>query len=350
MSEYAIPNKLQAVDWKTIDSQSASFQAAVKAKWTSQGYVWHEDLNTKSRGWNFTWNNYTPADEALLQQLKCKYLAYSYEVAPTTGTPHLQGVIYFPQEHTKREVLCKVSSKHISLHKIYVENGTTEYCTKNGNSLAYSSGKKPMTQKEKGQTQQSEYKQAYDLATSGRVDEINPLIQIKHLSALNAIAARTRVEIPSLNKPCGIYIHGLPGTGKSRVVRDTLGSNLFDMSVVGDWNRYSNETAVLFDEFDKSHASRGRDLKIWLDTAPFIARILYGSMKIRPTVFVIVSNYSLEEVFKSDPILLKAIQRRCTVIDVQEPIFNNPEEGIIMTDTGRALRDLIIKNLLLSRH
>lgn len=48
-----------------------------------------------SRRWCFTLNNYTDEDKARLDSLECVYLVYGFEVAPTTGTPHLQGFVIF---------------------------------------------------------------------------------------------------------------------------------------------------------------------------------------------------------------------------------------------------------------
>jgi len=47
--------------------------------------------NAKARGWLFTWNNYPDTYRAALDELECRYVCAGEEVAPTTGTPHLQG-------------------------------------------------------------------------------------------------------------------------------------------------------------------------------------------------------------------------------------------------------------------
>ena len=46
------------------------------------------------RAWTFTVNNYTPEQEEALKAAPCQYLVFGHELAPTTGTPHLQGYIY----------------------------------------------------------------------------------------------------------------------------------------------------------------------------------------------------------------------------------------------------------------
>ena len=50
----------------------------------------------RSRAYVFTLNNYTEEDEKYLQEvLQCRYIIYGRETAPETGTPHLQGYVYF---------------------------------------------------------------------------------------------------------------------------------------------------------------------------------------------------------------------------------------------------------------
>lgn len=87
---------------------------------------------TQSTGWCFTLNNYTDADEAALRSIPCRYMVYGREVAPTTGTPHLQGYIHF--ERTKR--LSGVRA--VFPHRTHLEprRGSPEqaanYCKKDG--------------------------------------------------------------------------------------------------------------------------------------------------------------------------------------------------------------------------
>ena len=56
--------------------------------------------------WCFTYNNYTKENEklicAIIQQY-CRYGCFSREIAPETGTPHLQGYIEFKRRHRPTE-------------------------------------------------------------------------------------------------------------------------------------------------------------------------------------------------------------------------------------------------------
>lgn len=49
----------------------------------------------KSEDWCFTLNNYKPAEVKKLEEYKCEYMIFGYEIAPTTGTKHLQGFMQF---------------------------------------------------------------------------------------------------------------------------------------------------------------------------------------------------------------------------------------------------------------
>ena len=55
--------------------------------------------NTKSKSWCWTLNNYSEEEVQNIQdsvkneKLGIKFLIFGKEVAPTTGTPHLQGYL-----------------------------------------------------------------------------------------------------------------------------------------------------------------------------------------------------------------------------------------------------------------
>lgn len=85
-------------------------------------------LTKKSRGWCFTLNNYTPEEEETLQDqdlLGYRYMVYGHEIAPTTGTPHLQGYLYY-----KNAVRGKLITRYvprISLRKQYAKDDSLAY-------------------------------------------------------------------------------------------------------------------------------------------------------------------------------------------------------------------------------
>lgn len=52
---------------------------------------------SRSRAWCFTYNNYDDEVIRRLDALTCERIIVGKEVAPTTGTPHLQGYVRFAQ-------------------------------------------------------------------------------------------------------------------------------------------------------------------------------------------------------------------------------------------------------------
>lgn len=69
------------------------------------GKIRTPNMATKVSAYCFTWNNYTDETEEYLhtvyEEQNVQYMCYGREIAPTTGTPHLQGYIKF---NSKRSV------------------------------------------------------------------------------------------------------------------------------------------------------------------------------------------------------------------------------------------------------
>lgn len=80
----------------------------------------------------FTLNNYTDEDVTTLKELKCKYLIFGYEVAPKTGTPHLQGYVEF-SSGTRLSTLKKKNAKIHWEERLGTAKEAADYCKKGGN-------------------------------------------------------------------------------------------------------------------------------------------------------------------------------------------------------------------------
>jgi len=118
-----------------------------------------------SEFWVFTLNNPTAADEAHLQALTTvgdgvAYLVYGREIAPGTGTPHLQGFICFTSRQRRGQLLatgrysgvCKALGTHRAHTELKVKNSTfaqvSEYSKKDGDFYEY--GTLPVDQRTVG--------------------------------------------------------------------------------------------------------------------------------------------------------------------------------------------------------
>lgn len=110
------------------------------------------DLKTRSTNWIFTWNNY-PADgpeiaKKWFEEHKAKCLMFEQEIAPSTGTPHLQGFIVFNTKKSGYQVV--EIAKGIYWHPMdgSIEANKT-YCSKDKTGVVIL-GELPLSKAEKG--------------------------------------------------------------------------------------------------------------------------------------------------------------------------------------------------------
>jgi len=150
------------------------------------------------RDYCFTLNNYTPEEEAKLDAMKCQYMIYGHEIAPTTGTPHLQGYVYFKEARTMTAILKEVP--RLSLRECRGDDASNiVYCSKDATDVK-ERGVRPMNQAEKGKAGKRKYEDAIRLAEEDRIDEIDPSIRLRMLKNLkeirnDAVAKRRRAEV-----------------------------------------------------------------------------------------------------------------------------------------------------------
>jgi len=69
----------------------------------------------RSRAFVFTWNNYPDNYAGLLDAIPVRYIVAGEEIAPATGTPHLQGYVYFPNARTETSVRRLLPGCHIEV-------------------------------------------------------------------------------------------------------------------------------------------------------------------------------------------------------------------------------------------
>jgi len=105
----------------------------------------------KARNWTFTINNYTDEDIKLIaswekvKDFKC--LMYGKEIAPSTGTPHLQGFICFNTLKSGKQICALRPNNYWSPMRCKVENNAI-YCSKEKDTTII--GTLPMSQAAKG--------------------------------------------------------------------------------------------------------------------------------------------------------------------------------------------------------
>lgn len=94
---------------------------------------------TRSRGWEFTWNNYTNEDIDYINNLNFDYLIYGKEIGHKENTPHLQGFIYFENDKTFNRMRKMMKNNHIEKARSF--DALIAYSSKDGD--VYEAGIRP---------------------------------------------------------------------------------------------------------------------------------------------------------------------------------------------------------------
>lgn len=87
--------------------------------------------NFVASSFTFTINNYTEENIASLKAIPCLRCVAGYEVAPTTGTPHIQGAIMFAKP-MRRDAFKKVIGFTSNCDKMLGPWSSQAYCCKDG--------------------------------------------------------------------------------------------------------------------------------------------------------------------------------------------------------------------------
>lgn len=260
-----------------------------------------------SRGKNFvfTLNNYTHEQEESIKNLcdnRVTFVAYSHEIAPSTGTPHLQGYLHH-KNALRFDSIRKWFPWHIEIMKGSFHQNQV-YCSKQDTLLKF--GTEPLTQSDGARLTN---KERWSAAKEGRFEDLDP----EHIKIYEYIHAKY-THVDDNPKMENYWICGPSGCGKSSKVRRDY-PTFYSKGTNKWWDGYRHEDVVLVDDFDPSHAWLARDLKVWTDYYRFPAEVKGGSMVIRPKIVIVTSQYTIEECFRlkdgsPDQPTIDAINRR----------------------------------------
>jgi len=273
----------------------------------------------RKRQWCFTWNNYPDDYQPFLDAIECRYLVAAEEVAPNTGTHHLQGFIVFASAKTRTAVARILPGCHLE-----AANGSAlqnrNYCCKTRpdiddvpNAVVYERGDMPISNRDKGDNERARYQNAWDLAKVGDIESIDADIRLRLYSSIKRIQSDFMAPAVNLDDVCGTWIWGESGCGKTRSVLDAY-PDCYPKPRNKWWDGYQNEEVVLLDDIDKFDVALGGQLKHWGDFACFIGEKKGTSLKIRPKKIIVTSQYTIEEIWADDQ-TRDALNRRFNVIN-----------------------------------
>jgi len=268
----------------------------------------------KAIHWLYTLNHYTAEDLKGLRSEDYVYHVYGREVAPGTGTPHLQGYVAFKNRKTLIQVKKLVPRAHWegkSAKSTYLQ--CADYCKKDGDFVE--EGVCPSTpQAIGGQATQDKWKTIRDLAMAGKLEELDPKVFVAHYKSLTQIATDYAKRAADLEDVCGIWCYGPPGSGKSHYAR-SLSQEYYIKPANKWWDGFhqTKHDVCLLEDLDHSSVHMGHHLKLWADKWCFAAEKKGSTIQARPKTIVVTSNYTIEELWGSDPHLCAAISRRFSV-------------------------------------
>jgi len=272
----------------------------------------------KHRAYCFTWNNYPASYANALDAIECRYIVAGEETAPETGTRHLQGYVYFSSRRHEASVRRILSGCHVEPAKGSSKQNHL-YCTKTRptdgepNVNVYTRGDLPMDAADRGAVERTRWESAWDAAKRGDLEAIPADIRMRQYSTIRRIERDYMPAVIALTSPCGIWVFGVAGSGKTRAVSEAYPGS-YPKPRNQWWDGYQREPIVVLDDVDKFDVRLGGHLKHWADCYPFIGEVKGGSIKIRPNKLVVTSQYRIEEIWE-DKETREALLRRFVVIE-----------------------------------
>lgn len=258
----------------------------------------------QARRWTFTWNNYpdevkdklgnVTKDKWLeyIKKLKCSYFVVGKEVAPTTGTPHLQGYMEF-----KSGRRFSTLAKALPGVRLFKSKGNAkqnyEYCTKEGDF------------KEEGdvgeQGRRMDLESAMTDIKSGMKEmdffETHPMVMFRYPKACDRFRSLCeKKSMQGFHKREVSILWGITGSGKTRSATELYpDAFIVSKSLTGLWwDGYDGEETVILDEFRDSSTSLSEFLRI-TDGYYVTVPIRGGCKTLCAKTIIITSNVDPQE-------------------------------------------------------
>lgn len=249
------------------------------------------DNSKQARGWCWTLNNYTEEEIEAIADSGMPYVIFGREIAPDTGTPHLQGFSYFPKKCTFGKLKGLLPRAHIEPMK-----GTAlqaiDYCKKEANFTEI--GEPPAQGKRSDlDVVKEKFKKKESVKMRDIVMECNSYQSVRMAEVMLKYHETKRSW-----KPYVKWIHGPTGSGKSRLSMEELGDDCYiAMETNKWWDGYDAHENVLIDDMRKDFCKFHVLLRL-LDRYAFTVECKGGTRQFLAKKIYITSCYSPTEMFE----------------------------------------------------
>lgn len=270
------------------------------------------NLNVRSRAFCFTLNNPDQHNTPVFEILECRYLVFGREIAPSTGTPHLQGYAYWSNPRSLRSIIGKLPGAHVEIARGTVDQNVA-YCTKGGDYTEF--GERPADDYDRGEEEKARWNRTLESTKKRAWTEIEADIFIRYYGALQRIANDFKPKVEPLASCCGIWIYGKSGTGKSHAVEDAYPDH-YKKGHNKWWDGYTGQAIAYLDDLGHGDKWLGEFyLKHWADKWPFQSESKGYSGPLRPSKFIVTSQFTIENLWGGDQETIDALRRRFVVIE-----------------------------------
>lgn len=259
---------------------------------------------SKSRGFTFTINNYTEnqADtlkQHLLDSFNIRYMIAGKEIAPTTGTKHIQGFLFTNNPVNQSAVIKKL--KQFNSPHIEIAKGTPlqnkNYCSKENN-LLFEYGEIPINGK------RNDLNQVADKIKNGlsllELYQQHP----NHTKYVDKLYEYLQPKRNPNQPPIVIYIYGGSGCGKSRLAQQIAENQysedqIYYKSGNGKWfNGYDNQKCIIWNDYRDEDYTFNHFLQL-LDRYPVQIENKGGIRQFNPETIIITSIKPIQQQYKN---------------------------------------------------
>lgn len=284
-------------------------------------------MTQRLRNFCFTKNNYTEEDIEKIKAFDCKYLVFGREIAPTTGTPHLQG--YCELNNQLRKSTLQPIFGHISEAKGNAKQNL-EYCSKVDKNY-FESG----TPKEQGKRNDiiPVVEMMKEKKTVEEIAKANPMFYMRYHNGLEKL--HSFYMEPRKTRPDVYWYYGLTGVGKTERAQKMCGENYYPKDGTKWWDKYQNNHGILVDDFNGLWEFR--DFLRFLDKNPYKGEYKGGYYEINSPVICITCEFPPEHFWQGNKLsqVVRRIKEVVHVISWTESVTrkydSNVVEGVIIS-------------------